>query len=117
MSSQPFIKVSHPFSKLRYQTKARLVYMTVVDAESLHRDFIEYDSLYYPYGFHPKYSQIPSAGKVIVLYLIGNKMIPFSSIRKHTPEKELFYRSLLGKILTIVIKKPLSSKLKTAKCQ
>jgi hypothetical protein len=95
------IEFKHDFRKIHRQTKARLVFMTVVDADSLHPDFKEYETLYFNGSFNPKYFCTPSAGKVILLYFVGDKMIPFCAARPYSHNKESFFRNQMGRIFQI----------------
>lgn len=102
--SNPFIKFHKPFCKMRRQTSCRIVFFSIAEAQSLQRDFLEYDALYYEGALKPRYGKIPKEGRVIILFLVGNMNIPFTSVRPWTPEKEDLYKSLVGKTLKIVIR-------------
>lgn len=99
-----FIKFPKPFCKMRRQSHAKIIAFFISDVSELHPDFVEYETIYYEGQMSPRYTQITKAGKVIILHLIGNMNIPFTSVRPWSLEKESLYKSLLGKKLRIVIK-------------
>jgi hypothetical protein len=78
----------------------------VHDRKELNDEFVGYDT-YYEYSekgeklcdFYP----IPS-GKVIVLVFLGDKLIPFTTVRRWTPKDENEYRYNVGKLFGIIIK-------------
>lgn len=103
---QPYVKFTAPFVKIRRQTKAKLVCVSVVDSDALHPDFIEYDSLFYNDRLQPRHMSMDFlSGKLLHLIFLGNKLIPFATVRPHTPSREKFYRSLLGKNVDVKIVK------------
>ena len=92
------IKFSHNYPKLWNQKEAVLINVQVIDDNDLTEDLVEYDTkikegVYYPL---PK-------GKKLHLTFIGDKWIPFCTIRRFTEQKAEYYRDLKGKCFKIVI--------------
>lgn len=81
------------FSKLHNQTQALLIRIIEKKGTDLCQDFIEYDTdNQYPIDKNQYY---------LVLYFIGNKLIPFTSIRKYNDENLLKY--VFGAEFNIII--------------
>lgn len=106
----PDVKFSHEYLKLWYQKKGELLAVRIIDAQAVakNKDLIEYDTKYYkenptvadsPFGYYP----LPKTGKLIQLVFIGDKDIPFCTLRRHTEEKYKYYNSLIGKIIDVVM--------------
>lgn len=93
------IKFSHDYPKLHGQKRARLLYVKTATREMLDPDFIEYDTKF-PGGYYP----LPD-GKYIVLCFIGEKFIPFTTVRPWRLEKECFYTESRGQAFTILIER------------
>jgi hypothetical protein len=105
-ADSPYVKFTAPFVKIRRQTKAKLIFISVIDADSLHPDFVEYDSLFYNHKFQPRHMSLDFlSGKILLLVFLGNKMIPFATVRPYTESREKFYRSILGKTVDVRIEK------------
>jgi len=98
----PFMKFGHEYIKLKGQKQARLIYMSTINSDELNQDFIEYDLAYFNKSLKICHNPIPPTDtKVIFLVFLGNNNIPFTSIRPWFPENEIFYKSRLGKTLSI----------------
>lgn len=93
----PAIKFSHNYPKLHDQTSARLIGITLHSREEFTANFIEYDTVYEG-GHYP----LPM-GTYMVLLFVGNELIPFTTVRPWTEEKEKYYRGLIDSILEIKI--------------
>lgn len=96
----PNIKFSSDYHKLWGQTTAKLLAVETIDInrqtpdELLEYDTKKMDGTYYPL----------KSGKYLQLVFIGNKYIPFCTIRSaYPPEKERYYSSLIGQKFDIVI--------------
>lgn len=77
------IHFSKNFKKLHNQTKALLIRIIEKQGKDLSQDFIDYDTdNQYPIDKNQHY---------LILYFIGDKLIPFSSIRKYNNENLLKY--------------------------
>ena len=85
------IKFSHNYPKLHSQKSARLVHIQLVNRTNMHNDFVQYDASY-PDG----------NGEVGYYPLTGDKLIPFTTARQWTKEKEQYYQTSLGKLFDIV---------------
>lgn len=96
------IRFSHFYNKFRpidLETKTYLVQIFIVDRKELSEDFIDYDTLIDDTG---DYYKLP-AGKLMVLILLTSNRL-WTTIRRWTPWKEKYYRSLIGKEVEIEIK-------------
>lgn len=97
------IKFSHHYPKMPENTRrTRILQIFLCDRKDLGELFVNYDTAY-SQGFY----ELPK-GKLIVLLLqsIGNGMFfgdLWTTIRRWTPEKELYYRGLIGKEVEVVI--------------
>lgn len=100
------IKFSHNYPKLHGQVKARLLEIEVFEKRLLHPDFISYDTIYlgtegvFPCG--EKYYPLPT-GTIIVLIFLGDKYIPFTTVRRWTAQKEQDYRAGINQVFDIII--------------
>lgn len=92
------IKFSHEYPKLWGQYSARLLEVNDTEYKNLHPDLIEYDTKYNG-GYYP----LPKV-RLIQLIFLGDKGIPFCTIRRWTPQKHRYYESAIGKIFEIEIK-------------
>ena len=92
------IKFSHDYQKLWGQCHARLIEVNITEKKHLHPDLIEYDT-----NYGGGYYKLPD-GKLIQLVFLGDKGIPFCTIRRWTPEKEKYYQSQIGKIFIVEVK-------------
>lgn len=93
------IKFSHDYLKFKGQKdKAELIALRVVEYEILTPELIEYDTK----TVEGKYYPLPKT-KLIKLFFDGDKGIPFCTLRRYTPEKFEYYKSLIGKILEVHI--------------
>lgn len=91
------IKFSHVYPKLHEQTSATLLDIILRDRSELHKNFIEYDTVYAG-GHFP----LPP-GRYMVLLFLGNNLIPFTTVRPFTQEKFLYYNRSIGEIFDIII--------------
>lgn len=93
------IKFISNFPKLWNQSTAKLVDIKLIDRDNIHQDFIEYDTKmengeYYNLGEHKKF---------IVLYFIGDKGIPFCTLRSFTFDKFADYLNKLTRMFLIEV--------------
>lgn len=94
------IKFSHDYPKLWGQKWATLLAVSkVYDRDVFSSKFIEYDTAF-DGGHYP----LPP-GKYIILTFQGNHMIPFTTVRRWTPEKEKFYHEKIHWDFDILIEK------------
>ena len=84
-----YIKFSHNYPKLWGQKSAFLLYVELVERERLHKDLLEYDTrtgdLNEPYYKLPK-------GTLIQLVFLGDKGIPFCTLRRYVGAKYNYYK-------------------------
>ena len=105
------IKFSHKYPKLHGQKQAELLRVVIVSYYHLHKDLIEYDTKYifnerkdhhgttqdYEEGYYP----LPKTN-LLHLTFVGDKGIPFCTIRRHTVQKFSYYKRLVGEKFEIV---------------
>ena len=105
------IKFSHDYYKFPSAKNISLLSQVVItDKSELSDSFIEYDTLFRNWTKNPK-TPLPDGmyelpkGKLILLLLIANegKGWLWTTIRRWTPEKEKYYRSIQGQNVEIVI--------------
>ena len=92
------IKFSHVYPKLRGQKFARLLEVVLRERAELSENFIEYDTKYGSDNSYP----LPN-GIYLILVFLGNDLIPFTTARRWTQEKERYYREAIGKNFNIQI--------------
>ena len=113
----PSIKFSHEYPKLHGQVRAELLDVRVTAAEDVqkNKELIEYDTMYEDetgerdhfgtpitkVGYYP----LPKKGFLLQLIFLGNKKIPFCTLRRKTDEKMDYYTELLGEEFDIEIVK------------
>ena len=92
------LKFSHEYVKFPESRVAELLQVFVVDYKDLSKEFKFYDTEYWSGG--GGFYKLPE-GKLIVLLLQAEKL--FTTIRRWTPEKEAYYKSLQGTRLKIKV--------------
>ena len=92
------IKFSHNYPKLWNQNKATLLDVRIESFFNLKNDLIVYDTKTETGEFYP----LPHTN-LIHLTFIGDKLIPFCTIRRHTNQKFSYYKNLIGKEFEIVL--------------
>jgi len=105
------INFSHDYPKLWKQKKAELLAVRVIDAQAvaINKDLIEYDTKYILPDYSPDftggvcYYPLPKTGKLIQLIFVGDKDIPFCTLRRYIPTKYDYYKKGIGKIFEIII--------------
>jgi len=90
------LKFSKRYAKLWGQEAAELIYMRILDSENIDSDLLEYDTK----TLDGTYYKLPK-GRLIQLFFIGDKGIPFCTIRRYTPEKYKYYGKNVGEIFEI----------------
>lgn len=91
------VKFSHRYLKMpRDYQASTLVDVFTLDARLLSESFIEYDATKFDGGLYI----LPRNGKVLVLMLLTsiNKEL-WTTVRRHTPDKEKYYRGLIGQMV------------------
>jgi len=95
----PAINFSHNYPKLWNQTKAWLADVAVIPVEDkLHPDLIEYDTK----TTEGEYYELPKGTKLFLLF-VGEKKIPFCTIRRYTLDKFNWYFQQKGNLFDINI--------------
>lgn len=90
------IKFSHHYPKLHQQKTAELLAVKVTTKDRLSKEMLEYDTYWCePNDGDKGYYELPP-GKLLVLIFYGDKGIPFTTIRRQTVEKEIYYRGCIG---------------------
>lgn len=89
------IKFNRNYTKLHGQTEARLLHVETHLGRALDPEFIKYDT-------DGKYT-FEYSHRYICLYLVGNKGIPFSTLRKFNKTNVLKYFGQKGKLFKIVV--------------
>lgn len=95
------LKFAHNYPKLHNQRTAVLVKIVVRPARHLTQKFLNYDTLHYvvekPGGRTiPAYFQL-RGDKFLVLYFIGDSLIPFTTVREYNEFRHRYYTKGLGK--------------------
>ncbi len=90
------IKFSSNYPKLHNQTEGRLVSVKIIDYSDLTKEIIEYDTK----NIKGEYYPLPKT-TLIHLTFIGNKLIPFCTIRRYTVQKYNYYRQSLHEYFSL----------------
>lgn len=93
MNTTKTIKFSHEYVKLYHQEHAILIAMFKTTKLKLSDMLISYDTIYVEDGVK-KYFDIPD-GELIYLLFLGDFNIPFSTIRRYTPKKYIYYEKCI----------------------
>lgn len=101
------IKFSHLYFKMPEsfffkdrETKSFLIGISVCDISQLPKEFIDWDTAY-DSGNNVSHYELPQ-GKVIVLVIFTEQEC-WTTIRSWNPNKEAFYRNLIGKEVKIEV--------------
>ena len=103
------IRFSHRYRKMPTDEDLAkgtvLVSIQSLEKESLHPNFLNYDTSYGDIDIFgdSKHYPLPE-GRVLLLLLLTNKHL-WCTIRSYTPGKEAYYYSMVGKPIEIVISK------------
>jgi len=102
------IKFSNRYVKMPHNVKnnsvVKLIEVLNSRFEDLHESFIEYDARTAEGDMYP----LPKEGDCLILLFIGegpvwDTAVLFTTVRRSTPDKELYYRGLRGKELIVKI--------------
>ena len=101
------IKFSHEYTKMPVSYNPTfLMDVLTTTTDQLSKEFISYDTTYMDFkGLIPeiKNYMLPK-GKIIILILLSDSTKRlWTTIRRWTPEKEAYYRSIRGQQVEIVI--------------
>ncbi len=92
------IKFSRNYKKLYNQKKAVLIERFIVYPEELSKEFLDFDTDGGKYKLNTKQCYL-------VLYFVGDKKIPFTTLRKYNEENISKYFNSVGEIFKIVVEK------------
>ena len=94
------IKFSKEYEKLHHQKQAILLNVKRINYDDVTKELIEYDTK----AKDGSYYLLPKT-ELIHLTFLGDKLIPFCTIRKYSIEKEKYYRNEIHNVFDIVITK------------
>jgi len=83
------IQFSHEYPKLWGQTECNLIHVRYLPRDQITPELTEYDTRWHDEG-QSGYYQLPETD-VIQLIFIGNKGIPFCTLRRFTKQKLDYY--------------------------
>lgn len=97
------IKFSHRYLKMKDGFElSTLLDVLPVKLEDLSIRFLEYDTVYVDETGNTEHYQLPSKGDYMILVLQNHTNnydgAMWTTIRRRTPEKEKYYRSLIGQV-------------------
>jgi len=92
------IRFSHIYSKLPANPAPSVLLEVFVVDDDLHPGFVNYDTQILDGG---KY-KLPKGRKLVLLLQTADGSV-WTTIRRHTPDKESYYRGLRGQKMSIVI--------------
>ena len=95
----PDIKFSNNYPKLWNQETAELIAIKKLEGRKLHKDLIEYDTKQVDGSYYHLYQD-----ELIQLIFIGDKGIPFCTLRRYIDSKWKYYEKLVGEEFNVVIK-------------
>jgi hypothetical protein len=102
---QPTISFSHEYYKIvaidRESNNLLHVFRTHYD--KLDKDFIAYDTSYEDKNGKMCFYELPKTEVLVLLFFSKNGEL-FTTIRRFTPEKETYYKSVVGKWFRVIIK-------------
>ena len=84
---------------------AKLLSVKIENRKKLDPGLVEYDTIYYdgPLNDNEEYYPLPN-GLLLVLTFTGEKLIPFTTIRRATAKKQEYYERNIGQWFDIVYK-------------
>lgn len=93
------IKFSKEYPKLHGQVTAKLIGIEFIKPSDfpLNQDLLDYDTKAIDGSYYP----LPK-NQYLQLIFLGNKKIPFCTIRRFTIEKGIYYRKLIGKEFELI---------------
>ena len=96
----PKIEFSHHYPKIHGQKNARLLRVDLLPQVELPADLLEYDTVTNT-GDHYKFGY--KNAMMLVLTFSGDHFIPFTTIRRSTTRKFLWYKSQIDQVFDLVI--------------
>ena len=99
------LKVIPRASTWEIPKRAKLLDVTVRNRRELHKDFIQYDTLYFIRGFEPRYYELQGEKFIYLLFLALPSGMMFTTLRRYSEEKYEKYRHLIGKLFDVVVER------------
>lgn len=99
------IKFSHRYEKLgEIKNHSKVVLMQVINFphDLLSDSFIEYDTMYLDEDINEHHYNLPKTDLLILIFMADNGGL-FTTIRRFTPDKFAYYKSLENEELELVI--------------
>lgn len=98
------IEFSHKYLKMKDGfEQSTLLDVLPVKLEDLSARFLEYDTVYVDASGNTEHYPLPSKGDYMILVLQNHTIdydgIMWTKIRRRTPDKEKYYRGLIGQVL------------------
>lgn len=98
------IKFSHRYMKMKDGfEQSTLLDVLPVKLEDLSIRFLEYDTVYIDENGNHEHYPLPTKGDYMILVLQNHTIdyngVMWTTIRRRTPEKEKYYRNLIGSVL------------------
>lgn len=101
----PQIKFSHKYPKLWGQVEAELIAVRTIKKGGVSKVLRDYDCITDNQEYYP----LPD-DDLLQLIFVGNENIPFCTLRRKTPKKELWYKFMIGKKFEVVLTSTTPSK-------
>jgi hypothetical protein len=102
-AKEPIIRFSHDYFKIMgIEKEANLLHVFRTHYDKLDKDFIGYDTCYEDEKGNLLYYQLPKAELLCLLFFSKNGEL-FTTLRRWTPSKEEFYKSMVGKWFKVII--------------
>lgn len=96
----PEIKFSHHYPKLHGQQWGRLLRVDCLPQKELPQDLLDYDTITVS---GDRYKFPFQNSMCLILTFQGDRYIPFTTIRRSTAQKFMWYKHMIDKIFDIVI--------------
>lgn len=108
MTSKSKIKFSHEYVKLENPKgpgNATLLSVSTVQLEKLPLGYLDWDTRYIDKEGKNRHYQLPTEGKYLLLLFWAQSQegFIFTTLRRCTPEKEKYYRSLVGEEIEVLV--------------
>ena len=102
------IRFSHNYEKLKNANvkdgdKVTLIEVLKIDIADLNVAFRRYDCCYYGFNNREAYYPLAKSGRFLLLIFMTKDGKIFTTIRRETDGKHVYYAGMLGKILKVVI--------------
>lgn len=102
--TEPTIKFSHRYCKMPPGfERSILLEVLPVKLENLSSMFLEYDTAYFDENCREANYPLPKKGDYLLLILCADGVDLWTTIRRATPEKERYYKSMIGKPFRCVV--------------